>query len=134
MLMAEISTTKQVVKKGWTEMAKYGGIPLVITQMRALANGAAKRAIAKAGRQGVESSAFKSVFKQVGNKLTQKMVQRAVPVVGGVVGALFDTAQMNKILEYADIFYCKRFILEKEYRISVLMGGAPIQEVEASEE
>lgn len=136
MMMAEISTTKQVVKKGWTAMAQYGGIPLVITQMRALANGAAKKALAKAGKQGIEGTAFKSVFKQVGASLSQKTVQRAVPVVGGVVGALFDTGQMNKILEYADIFYCKRFILEKDYRIGVLLGDAAVQEVvvDANEE
>ena len=32
------------------------------------------------------------------------------------LGALIDTAQMKKVLEYSDIFYHKRFILEKEDR------------------
>ena len=32
-----------------------------------------------------------------------------------------DTAQMNKVLEYADIFYSKRFLLEKEERINELI-------------
>lgn len=31
---------------------------------------------------------------------------------GGVVGALFDVSQMNRVLQYANIFYHKRFIIE----------------------
>ena len=46
---------------------------------------------------------------------------RAIPVVGAAIGGLFDTAQMNTILEYADIFYNKRFILEKDVRVSILI-------------
>ena len=40
-----------------------------------------------------------------------------MPVVSGVLGALIDTAQMKKVLEFSDIFYHKRFILEKEDRV-----------------
>lgn len=32
------------------------------------------------------------------------------------------SAQMKEVLEYADIFYQKRFILEKESRIYNLIG------------
>ena len=46
-----------------------------------------------------------------------------MPVVGGVIGGLFDTAQMNTILEYADVFYNKRFLLEKEVRVNMLIEG-----------
>lgn len=46
---------------------------------------------------------FKEAFEQIGRKLTLKTVQKAVPVVSAVFGALIDTAQMNKVLEYADI-------------------------------
>ena len=38
------------------------------------------------------------------------------------VGAAIDTAQMVQIIKYAKVFYCKRFILEKESRISALVG------------
>lgn len=48
---------------------------------------------------------------------------RAVPVVGGVIGALFDTGQMQKILEFADLFYPKRFLVEKATRIEELVNG-----------
>ena len=54
------------------------------------------------------------------------MVSKAVPVVGGVLGAAFDTAQMNTILKYADLFYHKRFIVEKEMRIDALLAGKNI--------
>ena len=29
---------------------------------------------------------------------------------------------MNKVLEYADVFYNKRFLIEKEVRINTLLG------------
>lgn len=64
---------------------------------------------------------FKEAFEQIGRKLTLKTVQKAVPVVSAVFGALIDTAQMNKVLEYADIFYQKRYILEKESRIMAII-------------
>ena len=65
---------------------------------------------------------FKEIFEQIGKKLTKKAIGKAIPVAGAVIGALFDTAQMNTILEYADVFYNKRYILEKETRINRLLG------------
>ena len=41
-------------------------------------------------------------------------------LVSAAIGACFDTAQMNKILEFADVFYCKRYLAEKEIRIQLL--------------
>lgn len=128
MAAAEISAVKQTVKKGWTAMAEHGGATLLIAQMRALANAAARKAVQSAGKQGLEKSAFKSIFEQVGRKLTQNVVGKAVPIVGGAVGALFDTSQMNKILNFAEIFYEKRFILEKEERIAALTEGTTVEE------
>ena len=46
-----------------------------------------------------------------------KTIGKAVPVASGVLGALIDTAQMKKVLEFSDIFYQKRFIMEKENRV-----------------
>lgn len=117
MLMSKAAVVKQTANKTWTDMAMKGGVPLLLTQMRALANKSAKKALEKAGAKGLERSIFKEAFEQVGRKLTLKTVQKAVPVVSAVFGALIDTAQMNKVLEFADIFYQKRYVLEKESRI-----------------
>ena len=122
MLMTEITTVKQVSKKTWEEMASRGGITLLICQMRALANKTAKNALEKAGQKGLEESLFKGVFEQIGKKLTKQAVGKSVPFVGAFIGALFDFAQMNKVLEYADVFYNKRFLIEKEVRINMLLG------------
>lgn len=43
-------------------------------------------------------------------------------MVGGVFGAAFDTAQMNQILDYANLFYEKRFLTEKKDRVEILLG------------
>lgn len=122
MLISKATAVKQTVKKGWTEMASKGGTELFLVQMRALANKAAKNALEKAGHKGIEKSIFKDVFGQIGKKLTQKTITRAIPVVSGIIGALFDSAQMQKVLEYADVFYNKRFLLEKENRIDMLIS------------
>ena len=122
MLLTETTTVRQVVKKGWVAMAEKNGVTLLLAQMRALANTAAKKALEKAGKQGLEKAAFSEVFEQIGKKLTQKSIGKAIPYVGAVIGAAIDTAQMVQILQYAQVFYGKRFILEKESRIYALDG------------
>lgn len=126
MLMSQAAVVKQTAKKTWTDMAARGGIPLLLAQMRALANKSAQKALQNVGAKGLESSIFKESFEQIGRKLTLKTIGKAVPIASAVVGALIDTAQMKKVLEYADIFYQKRFILEKESRISNLIGKQEI--------
>lgn len=121
MVLTETTAIKQTVKKGWQAMAERGGAALLIVQMRALANKSAQKALEKAGQKELEETVFQNVFEQVGKKLTQKAVGKSVPIIGGVIGALFDSAQMKKILDYANIFYNKRFILDKEMRINDIM-------------
>lgn len=122
MLVAEMEGVKQTVKKGWTAMAARGGAATLIAQIRALANAAARKAIENAGKKSLENSVFKNVLEQIGKNITQKSLGKAVPVFGGVVGALFDVSQMNRVLQYANIFYHKRFIIEKQERIAALVG------------
>lgn len=99
---------------------------MLLTQMRALAHRAARKALEKASANSLEQSLFKEVFEQIGRKLALKTVQKAVPVVSAVLGALIDTAQMQRVLDYADIFYQKRYILEKESRIKSIIEGNSI--------
>ena len=133
MLLTTTTSIKQTVNKGWAAMAEKGGVHLLLTQMRALANNAAKKALEKAGKKGLEKTAFTEVFEQIGKKLTQKSLSRAMPYIGAFIGATIDTAQMVQILKYADVFYNKRFLLEKEQRIKMLLGKTtdmlPEQEV-----
>lgn len=123
MVITETTAIKQTAKKTWTDMASRGGMGVLLTQMRALANKAAQKALEKAGQKGMEESVFKGVFAQIGKGLTKKAIGKAVPVVGAIIGGLFDTAQMNTVIEYADVFYNKRFLLEKEARINELVEG-----------
>lgn len=124
MLFTTTTSVKQTVNKGWTTMANKGGVHLLLTQMRALANSAAKKALDKAGKKGLEKSVFSEVFEQLGKKLSQKSIKLSMPKIGALIGATIDTAQMVQILKYADVFYNKRFLLEKEDRISLLCGQA----------
>lgn len=122
MVITELTAVKQATNKTWSEIAKHGGVGLFLTQLRALAHKSAQKALEKAGQKGLENSLFSEIFEQIGKKLTKKALGKAVPVAGAVIGALFDTAQMNKILEYADVFYNKRYILEKKERVNDLLG------------
>lgn len=133
MLMSQAAVIKQASKKTWTDMAARGGIPLLLVQMRALAHKSAQKALQNVGAKGLENSLFKEAFEQIGRKLTLKAVGKAVPVVSAVIGALIDTAQMKKVLEFADIFYQKRFIVEKENRIHTLIGNDTIIDAEIIE-
>ncbi len=132
MVMGQAAVVKQTAKKTWTDMASRGGIPLLLTQLRALAHKSARTALQKAGKKGLENSIFRDALEQIGRKLTLKSIGKAVPVVSAIFGALLDTAQMKKVLEYADIFYQKRFILEKGSRIAELTEEEII-DVSASE-
>lgn len=123
MMMAELATVRQVARRGWAAMVDHGGVCLLIAQLRALAHASAKKALENAGQRGLENSVFRSLFEQLGKRLAQKSIDRAIPVVGGVIGALFDTGQMQKILEFADLFYHKRFLVEKAVRIEELVDG-----------
>lgn len=122
MIVAEMEGVKQTVKKGWTAMAARGGAAMLVTQIRALANVAARKALENAGKKSIESSVFKNVLEQIGRNITQKSLGKAIPVFGGAVGALFDVSQMNRVLQYANIFYHKRFIIEKQERVAILVG------------
>ncbi|MBQ2957418.1 MAG: EcsC family protein [Clostridia bacterium] len=121
MLISELTTVKQAAKKTWEKMAVQGGIGLVLTQIRALANSAAAKALEKAGRKGLENSLFSGVFRQIGKGLTKKAISKSIPYFSAVLGACFDTVQMKRILEYADVFYNKRFLVEKEVRVHSLI-------------
>ena len=95
--------------------------------MRALAHASARKALERAGKEGIERSVFRNVFEQIGKRLPQKAVQRGVPVVGGIIGALFDTGQMQRTLAIADAFYHKRFLVEKELRVMSLAAGVDLE-------
>ena len=120
MIFTESTTIRQTVSKSWSDMASKGGICLLIAQMRALANKAAQKALEKTGKKGLEKTIFTEVLGQVGKKLTKNAVHKGMPYVSAVLGALIDTAQMKQVLDYADVFYNKRFILEKEDKLAIL--------------
>lgn len=122
MAISAVEGVGQTAKKTWTAMIERGGPALLLAQMRSLANAAAKKALENAGKKGLENSIFREIFEQAGRRLTLKAIQRAAPVVSAGIGAMIDTAQMSTVLQYADIFYHKRFLIEKKERVSRLFG------------
>lgn len=123
MIFSETTGVKQAATKTWTDLAARGGIGLLLTKLRALANVHAKKALEKVGAKSLENNLFHEVFEQIGKRLTKDAVRKkAMPGLSAIVGAGVDGAQLNSILEFADVFYNKRFLLEKEARILSLTG------------
>ena len=134
MAFAETQTLKQATKKTYAEMIEKGGVTLLVVQLRALANNAAKKAIDAAGVKGLESSAFKAVFQQIGKNLSKKSVGKMIPGIGAIIGAAFDISQMNTVITYADVFYNKRFLIEKEQRIKALTSFMNVRVIDVDED
>ena len=128
----------------WDDMAARGGASLILAKIRELASEDAQDALKEAGHKSLEESLFDGMFEQAGRKIVLSLIQKGIPVIGGVIGAIVDSAQMNSVLDYAQIFYQKRFIYEKELRVAVLLAhteeiddaeaeGSPAAEVQESE-
>lgn len=84
MLVAEMEGVKQTVKKGWTAMAARGGAAMLVTQIRALANVAARKALENTGKKSIESSVFKNVLEQIGRNITQNPSARLFPYLAAL--------------------------------------------------
>lgn len=84
MLVAEMEGVKQTVKKGWTAMAARGGAAMLVTQIRALANVAARKALENAGKKSLENSVFKNVLEQIGRNITQNPSARPFPCLAAL--------------------------------------------------
>ena len=117
LIISKAEAVKQMSKKTWTEMASNGGVTLLLTKLRALGHNSAKRALETAGESGLEHSVFKDILKEIGKRLPKKAIPKIAMGISALFSSLIDGKQMKNILDYADIFYQKRFILEKEYRI-----------------
>ena len=124
MIMTNTTALRQGLNKTYGEMINKGGIQLLFVQIRSLANNAAKKALDKAGKKGLEKTVYSEMLEQLGKQLPRKVGKLSVPVIGGFIGALFDTAYMARVLKYAKIVYHKRYLFEKEQRILYLVDGS----------
>lgn len=122
MVITQAEIVKQMANKTWFENASKNGVPLLITQIRALANKAARKALDKAGKKGLEKNIFSDILEQIGKKINKKSLAKISIGFSAIFGALVDSSQMRKVLEYADVFYQKRFIIDKEARTAVFVN------------
>lgn len=121
MLSANFSSLKLALgKKTFNDMAKSGGIELLYVQIRALANKAAPKALNNAGKDGLEQNVFKQLLEQLGRRMSKEVTKKSIPFVGAIIGGMSDTYYMARMLKGANLIYHKRFLFEKEKRISML--------------
>ena len=124
MLAANFDILKSSLgKKTFGQMVESGGIELLYVQIRALANKAAKKALDKAGKDGLEQSVFKQLLKQLGERLPKEAAKKSIPFISAAIGGLSDTYQMTRVLKGANLIYHKRFLFEKEKRILLLQDS-----------
>lgn len=120
MLAAEISGLKQALGRTYAEMATRGGSALLFVQIRALANKASQKALEKAGKESIEAGVFKTLLAQLARRMPKEAVKKGLPVIGALLGGLSDSYLMSRILCGAKLIYHKRYLFEKEHRISLL--------------
>lgn len=121
MLAGEFTALKTALQKNtYQQMAEAGGAQLLYTQIRALANKAAQKALEKSGKESLEGSMLSGLLKILGSHMGQEAGKKAIPIIGAVVGGLSDTYYMNKVFKGANLIYHKRFLFEKEQRIAIL--------------
>lgn len=121
MTMSKASLLKSsLAKNSFEQMAKNGGVELLFVQLRALAHKSAKKALDKAGAKGIEQSIFSDILEQLAKYMSKNATKKAIPILSAGVGALFDTAYMYRVLKFSEIFYHKRFLIEKNQRIQNL--------------
>ena len=130
MSMTEALVIKDTLKGGWKAMAERGGICLLLTQIRGLAHKSAGKAIEAAGKKAMEKTMFTNFFEQLGKKMTQESIKKAATPAAALITAVSDMNTMNKVIEFADIFYNKRFITEKQTRIELLESVDIIEDVD----
>ena len=130
MSMTEALVIKDTLKGGWKAMAERGGICLLITQIRSLAHKSAEKALQEAGKKGLEKTMFTGFFEQLGKKMTQETIQKAATPIAALITAFTDMNTMNNVIEFADIFYNKRFITEKQTRIGINESPEIIEDVD----
>ena len=83
-----------------------------------------------AGKKGLEPKLFEGILKALGKKLTQEAVEKAATPLAAIITALMDVSTMNKIVDYADIFYNKRFLAEKQVMIELCEDPSLAKEVD----
>ena len=79
-------------------------------------------ALENAGKDNLEQIMFKETFKRIGQLLTLKNTGKILPLISAFITAMLDLNSIAPILEYADIFYHKRFLADKEIRIQELVN------------
>ena len=122
MLASNFSALRRsLATRTYTEMAKRGGSHLLYVQIRATANQAAARALKNAGRTGLEATMFRDLLEQIGRQLSKEAGKKAIPLLGAVIGGLSDTYYMKRVLRIANLVYHKRFLLEKEHRVQLVL-------------
>jgi len=80
MLTAHLSGLQQSLGRlTYTEMAKRGGSELLFVQIRALANKAAEKALAKAGQEGIELGVYKTLVAELAKRIPKETAKKAIP-------------------------------------------------------
>lgn len=127
MLATKVTTLRESLSKlSYTEMAKRGGEELLYVQLRALANKQAQKALKDAGQKELEAGIFKKMLEQLGKHMSQNTGKKAIPIIGGVIGACYDTYMIDRIIKGANLIYHKRFLHEKNIRNEELKNKAII--------
>lgn len=125
MMVSQITSLQTAVSKRLTyeAMLKNGGLQALVTQLRAFGNASARKAIEKTGQKSMEAGLFKGLLERIGAKASKNAVGKWIPIVSAVLGAGIDSYLMGRVLTGSNLFYHKRFLAEKPFRIKVCLDA-----------
>ena len=109
LVMSKAAAIQQMTanNKTWVEIASHGGIELLAAQIRALGNKGVAKSLERANIPLLEKNIFTDLLTQIGKKLGKKQLGKIAWKMSIGISGLLDFGQMTRIIEFADIFYCK---------------------------
>lgn len=124
MTITEVEVTGQLVGRGRTALAGRGGIPLPPTQLRALVLRVCAEGAGRCQGAGTREERLLQRAHTGRRRPYTECHQGCRSRLGGVSGARFDANIMSRMLDFAEVFHLKRFVLEKDLRVCRLAEGA----------
>jgi hypothetical protein len=113
-------------KVTYEAMLRNGGLQAMFVQLRAFGHASARKALEKTGHKTLEAGLFKGLLEKVGAKVTKGSVGKAIPYAGALFGAGIDSYLMNRVLKGSNLFYHKRFLVEKAFRIEMVCQSSAV--------
>lgn len=107
-------------RETFKEMAEKGGARVMYLQLRAIGHKSAQKALESAGQKGIQVQFIRDILRSLAKNAQKEATKKSIPIIGGLIGAVFDGVLMKHVLHGSRLIYHKRFLVEKKERCNIL--------------